>query len=80
MANAKRRLRVLAEHGYYEVRPEDMDYIQWKLDHAAGMRIALSRFLDALDKDQVQLGRRGRRKLKELKEAGELFQNFHPNG
>lgn len=79
MANEERKLRSLSGWGYGPaVRPEDLDYIQWKLDRAVGMRIALRRFVDALEKDGVKLGRRGREKLKELIRAAEDFQNYQP--
>ena len=78
MANEERRLRSLSGWGYGpEIRPEDIDYVQWKLDYAVGMRIALKRFIDALEKDGTTLGRRGRDKLKELVQAAEEFQNYN---
>lgn len=78
MANEERRLRSLSGWGYGpEIRPEDIDYVQWKLDYAVGMRIALKRFIDALEKDGTTLGRRGRDKLRELVQAAEEFQNYN---
>jgi len=77
VANRERRLRSLPGWGYGpEIRAEDIDYVQWKLDYAVGMRIALKRFIAALERDGTVLGRRGRDKLKELVTAAEEFQNY----
>lgn len=62
------------------VREADIGFIQHKLDHAAGMRICLRRFTDALDEEQVMLPKKSRKKLKELIKAAELFQNYTPTG
>jgi hypothetical protein len=76
-----RNLKPLSENGYGEkVRPEDLDYLQWKLDHAQGIKMAVKRLLDQLEHDKVTLPRASRKRLKEVVKATELFQNYqNPN-
>ena len=76
-----RNLKPLTRNGYGDiVRAEDVDYLQWKLDHAQGIRMAVKRLLDTLAYDRVQLPRASRKRLKEVVKATELFQNYQPSG
>ncbi len=75
-----RNLHTLTRNGYGDtVRPEDVDYLQWKLDHAQGIRMAVKRLLDQLHSDRVVLPRNSRRRVQQLVKATELFQNYQPD-
>lgn len=76
--NETRNLRPIKENYGPAARDADLEYLQWKLDHAAGMRIAIKRLVDALERDQVSLGKRSYAKLNELMEASDAFQNYAP--
>lgn len=75
-----RNLKPLTKNGYGDiVRPEDVDYLQWKLDHAQGIRMAVKRLIETMECDRVNLPRASRRRLQQLVKATNLFQNYQPN-